>query len=138
MKKVLVAVDGSEASLKGAKTALELARDLRAEVILAYVVPPLVLPGDAPWAPLEEIHEAEVKRGEQVLSEIAARLGAPSTRRLVRLGSPAETLCELADLEQADMVVVGSTGKGAVKRLLLGSTADRVVHISQRPVLVVH
>jgi nucleotide-binding universal stress UspA family protein len=137
MKKILVAVDGSEASMKGVRSALDLGSKLNAAVQLAYIVPPLVLPGDAPWAPLEEIHEAEVRRGEQVLAEVATRLGAPDVQRVVKVGPPAETLAELAETEQVDLLVVGSTGKGAVKRLLVGSTADRVVHICTRPVLIV-
>jgi nucleotide-binding universal stress UspA family protein len=138
MRKLLVAVDGSPASLKGARTAESLARALGAEVVFLYVVPPVVLPGDAPFAPLEEIHEAEARRGAQILSEMAAGLGIPAIVQLVKVGPPAETIAEVAELEDADMVVVGSTGKGAVKRLLVGSTADRVVHICRRPVLVVH
>lgn len=138
MKKVLVAVDGSPASLHGAEVALKLAQPFGAEVILIYVVPPMVLPGDAPWAPLEEIHEAEQRRGEHLLTETAAKLGNPPVRKMVKVGPPAETLAEVAEAEQVDVVAVGSTGKGAVKRLLVGSTADRLVHICTRPVLVVH
>jgi nucleotide-binding universal stress UspA family protein len=138
MKKLLVAVDGSEASLKGASTAQSLARELGAQLVFVYVVPPIVLPGDAPFAPLVEINEAEVKRGERLLAEAARSLGAPDIAQVVKVGPPAETIAEVAEVEGADMVVVGSTGKGAVKRLLVGSTADRLVHICQRPVLVVH
>jgi nucleotide-binding universal stress UspA family protein len=137
MKKLLVAVDGSEASIKGARTALTLAQQLGAEVQLVYVVPPLVMPGDAPWAPLEDIQTAETNRGEAILTQVIEKLGSPQVRRLVKVGPPAETLAELAELEAVDMVVVGSTGKGAVQRLLVGSTTDRLVHICRRPVLVV-
>ena len=58
-----------------------------------------------------------------------------STRSV--LGPAAETISELADAEGYDLVVVGSTGKGAVKRMLLGSVADRLVHTCTKPVLVV-
>jgi len=138
MRKVLVAVDGSEASVHGAQAALKVAQPFGAEVILIFVVPPMLLPGDAPWAPIDEIHEAEERRGERVLHETVAKLGNPKVRTLVKIGPPAETIAEVAEAEEVDMVAVGSTGKGAVKRLLVGSTADRLVHICTRPVLVVH
>jgi nucleotide-binding universal stress UspA family protein len=57
------------------------------------------------------------------------------TRAVV--GPPVETIASVAEDEAYDLVAVGSTGKGAVKRLLLGSTADRLVQLSTRPVLVV-
>lgn len=138
MKNLLVAVDGSEPSLKGARTALEYARPFAAKVTLVYVVPPVVLPGDAPWAPLDELHQAELARGQQVLAKAVEALGSPAVGCVVKLGPPAETLAELAEAQAADMVVVGSRGLNAVKRLLVGSVADRLVHICQRPVLVVH
>ena len=137
MKNLLVAVDESEASLKGARTALTLADALGARVSLLFVVPPMLLPGDAPWAPVEEIHEAELRRGMAVLTQIARELGRKDLELLVKIGPPAEIIAEVAEMNQADLVVVGSTGKGAVKRLLVGSCADRLVHICARPVLVV-
>jgi len=138
MKHLIVAVDGSEPSLKGARTALEYAKPFGAKVTFVYVVAPTVMPGDAPWAPLDELHQAELARGQQVLGRAVEALGSPAVGCVVKLGPPAETIAELADVQGADMVVVGSRGLGAVKRLLVGSVADRLVHICQRPVLVVH
>lgn len=137
MENVLIAVDGSEASLQGAAKGLELARAFGAQASLLYVVPPVVMPADAPWAPMDDILKAELQRGQQVVTETAAALGAPEARLEVRVGSPAETIVEVAEALAADVIVVGSTGKGAVKRLFVGSVADRLVHISSRPVLVV-
>lgn len=139
MKRVLVAVDGSEASLKGARKALELAKVFGADVTFVYVVAPMIMPGDAPWAPVDDIHEAELRRGEHVLAEAIGALNAGvKVDAVVKVGAPGETITEVAEELDADCVVVGSTGKGAVKRLLVGSTADRLVHICARPVLVVH
>lgn len=139
MKKILVAVDGSDASLKGAKTAFQLADPLGARVTLVTVVPPMILPGDAPWAPMDEINRAELQRGERVLTETLATLGRTTLNvgTRVLLGPIAETLAELAQAEDFDAVVVGSVGKGAVKRMLIGSVADRLVHTCLKPVLVV-
>ncbi|GMU63618.1 MAG: hypothetical protein AMXMBFR34_53810 [Myxococcaceae bacterium] len=138
MKQVIVAVDGSEPSLKGARLALEYAKPFGAKVTLVYVVPPVVLPGDAPWAPLDELHQSELARGQKVLAGVVEALGSPAVSCVVKLGPPAELVAEQAEVMDADLVVVGSRGLGAVKRLLVGSVADRLVHICQRPVLVVH
>jgi nucleotide-binding universal stress UspA family protein len=138
MKHVIVAVDGSEPSLKGARTALEYAQPFGAKVTLVYVVAPAVMPGDAPWAPLDELHQAELARGQQLLGKAVEALGSPTVSCMVKLGPPAETIAQIAEAQAADMVVVGSRGLGAVKRLLVGSVADRLVHVCTRPVLVVH
>jgi nucleotide-binding universal stress UspA family protein len=139
MKKILVATDGSDAALKGARAAFELARPFGAQVTVLAVVPPIVLPGDAPWAPLDEIHQGELKRGERVVSETLAALGetALNVSTRVMLGPVAETITEVAESGAFDLVVLGSHGKGTVKRVLLGSVADRVMHLCTRPVLIV-
>lgn len=138
MKRILVAVDGSDASVRAARFSLALAGEQGAAVTLAYVVPPMIVPGDAPWAPVTEIRAEDQRRGLRLLDEILAALDRPAADTLVRIGPPAETLADTAACEGFDLIVVGSSGKGAVKRLLVGSTADRLVHISPRPVLVVH
>jgi nucleotide-binding universal stress UspA family protein len=137
MKTILVAVDGSEASLKGARVALEMAGPLGAQVALVYVVPPLFIPGDAAYAPMDDLYEIERKRGERVMEEVVKALGGAALKTFVKTGPPSETVCELARAEGSSLIVVGSTGKGAVKRLFVGSTADRLVHIAPCNVLVV-
>lgn len=136
MKKILVGVDGSEVSVRAAAQAFELAKAHKGSVTLAYVLPPFAVPVDAAWAPLAEIQAAETQRGAQVLAEVRASLGNPECLEIVKIGPPAETLAELAQAEGFDLVVVGSTGKGMVRRILVGSTADRLVHVSSKPVLV--
>lgn len=137
MKNLLIAVDESDAAFKAAQLTLPLADALGARVSLLLVVPPMIMPGEAPFAPLEEIHRAETRRGLDLLQAIARRLGRDSLDLIVKIGPPAETIVEVAEINGADLVVVGSTGKGAVKRMLVGSTADRVVHLCSKPVLVV-
>jgi nucleotide-binding universal stress UspA family protein len=56
--------------------------------------------------------------------------------QIIESGAPAETICAQAEERNADLVVVGSRGMGAVGRWLLGSVSDRVVHLSKRPVVV--
>jgi nucleotide-binding universal stress UspA family protein len=136
MKKILVAVDGSEAAIHAARTAMELAEKFHGEVTLAYVVPQVLLPADVPFAAGKFAEEA-VKAGEILLEQTAKELGQPGLRRVCLTGSPAERLTDLAEAENFDLIVVGSKGRGAVSRMLVGSTTDRLVHISRKPVLVV-
>lgn len=136
MENVLAAVDGSEESLRAARLALELAGPYGAKLTLLRVVPPIVLPGDAPWTSLAEIEAAELEGAEAEVRAVKQQLGVDA-QTMVKRGPPPETIVEVARGLKDCLVVVGSRGKGAVKRLLLGSVADRVVHLSHGPVMVV-
>ncbi len=136
MKKILVAVDGSAASLHAARTALELAAPTGAEVHLVHVVPPAFVPPEVPFGVTPWTEEA-MKAGERLLEDTVKELGNPKVARHNLAGSPAERVADLADQEQVDLVVVGSKGRGAVSRVLIGSVTDRIVHICKKPVLVV-
>jgi nucleotide-binding universal stress UspA family protein len=136
MKKILVAVDGSEASLHAAQLAATLARPSDGELTLVHVVAPTFMPPEVPFGVSPFTEEAS-KLGEQALDATQAALGYANTKRLNVMGSPAEVLADLAEQGNFDMVVVGSKGRGAVSRVLVGSVTDRLVHICKRPVLVV-
>ena len=58
-------------------------------------------------------------------------------RAVLRTGSPASTIAEMARQEGADLIVVGSHGRAGLDRLILGSVAERVVRLASGPVLVV-
>lgn len=137
ISKILVGLDGSEASLRAARMAQTIAKATEAKLTLAYVVVPVLPPSGAPWAPLEELMQAEREAGAQILRDAVKALGDPLLHTELWMGAPAEVLTEQAKLEGYSLLVAGSTGKGAVRRVLVGSTCDRLVHISQVPVLIV-
>jgi nucleotide-binding universal stress UspA family protein len=136
MKKILAAVDGSIPSIHAARLGLELARAMGATLTLIHVTPSVILPGDVALTPLPNLREAELAYGAGVLQDVAVVLEG-KVERLNLLGSPAEVIADTAMDQGFDLVVVGNKGRGAVSRVLLGSVADRLTHISKRPVLVV-
>lgn len=135
MKKILVAVDGSEASMHALRTASTLASALRAGLTLVHVVPPTFVPPEVPFG-VQPWTEEAIKAGELLL-EGAAKEAGVACERLNLTGSPAERLADVAESQAFDLVVVGSKGRGAVARMLIGSVTDRLVHICKRPILVV-
>jgi nucleotide-binding universal stress UspA family protein len=140
MRRILVGVDGSPASHKAARLAAEIAGRFDARLTLAYVVPRLLLPPDAYGLTVAEVEAEHRSHADEVLAAARAELGEAGAAAEVSVlyGPPAEALVEAADAAEADLVVLGSHGRGAVARVLLGSTTDRVVHLCPRPVLVVH
>lgn len=136
MKKILVAIDGSGSSAHAARAAFDIAAKTGGEVTLVHVVPQVLIPAEVPFA-AGQLAEEAVKSGEFLLEQTAKELGQPNLRRICLTGSAAERIADLAETEGFDLIVVGSKGRGAVSRMLVGSTTDRVVHISKKPVLVV-
>jgi nucleotide-binding universal stress UspA family protein len=133
---ILVGVDGSEPSLTAARMAARLAEATHSRLVLVYVVPPLVAASELLTYPAGLFQKLE-DEGRAQLSHVAEALGQANAERVVIQGLPAEMLVRIAEERHAEMIVVGSRGRGAVARMLLGSVADRVVHTAGRPVLVV-
>ncbi|MDP3152693.1 MAG: universal stress protein [Archangium sp.] len=136
MKKLLAAVDGSEASMHALRKALEIGDKMGAEVTIAHVVPNAFIPAEIPFD-AGRLAEESMRAGEVLLTQASAEVARPNLGRVCLRGSPAEAIAELAETGHYDLVVVGSKGRGAVSRMLVGSITDRIVHISKRPVLVV-
>jgi len=140
MRRVLVAIDGSEAAVRAARMGADVAARFGAKVTLAYVVPRLLLPPDVYGLTVEEVEREQSGHGQEVLRTAFVALSGLGVEVDTRVlsGPPAETLAEAAAAPDVDLVVVGSRGQGAVKRVLLGSVSDRLVHICPKPILVVH
>lgn len=139
MKKILVGVDGSEASLKAAKWAVDLASATGAAVTYAYSIVPVVYPAEMMWVPTIEFERAQQEAAAKLLNqtrEQTAQQGV-NIENITLHGSAAEAMADEAKAKAYDLLVVGSRGHGAVKRILMGSVASRLVHICERPVLVV-
>jgi nucleotide-binding universal stress UspA family protein len=137
--KILLATDGSKDAELAAKAAVDLSKRTGAEVHVVYAwrplphyaYPSLVPEGYQP--PYEEgarkILEAQVGRIEEAGISVAEA-------HLVT-GRPADAILDLGDQIGAGLIVVGSRGLGPVKRLLVGSVSESIVHHAKCPVLVV-
>lgn len=135
---ILVAVDGSPHSLKGAKEAARIAKAIGAKLEVAYVLPPILLSESVYADTIKKIDEANKAEAEAIFAKAREAIGSGVQVDTVMLnGAPAEALSDLAQAERFWGVVIGAKGHSAVSRMLLGSVTDRLVHISHKPVLVV-
>lgn len=140
MKRILVAIDGSDYSARALELALTIANKFEAELLLAYALPPVPIVGEPTMVNLSEIQQQQEEFGNKLLAEqteVAIKRGAKATGRLL-LGPAAEALAALAASEHVDLTVVGSRGRNAVARLLLGSVSTRLIQLCKNPILVVH
>jgi nucleotide-binding universal stress UspA family protein len=130
-KTIVLALDGSEGSRRAIPIATELAKRDKARVVLVHVTERVPQPG-ATSPPGEGAMLAEL---EKQLS--AERIDTEVKGASVGLGGPAVPIAEIANQEDADLIVVGTRGRGAVTGVLLGSVTQRLLHIAHRPVLAV-
>lgn len=138
IKTIIVAVDGSAPAEKAVDLATKIAGPTGARLLLLHVAEPIHLPRER-YAEFVAQLEANQQREEQaILDEAMKRAEAYGVRAQTRsiTGPVAESIADLAAEEQADLVVVGSRGQGAVARVFLGSVSDRLVHICKASVLV--
>jgi nucleotide-binding universal stress UspA family protein len=138
-EKILVATDGSEQAARATRRAAELAGKLGAELHLIHVwEPPVVFrPEMRGYSALyERIEQDARKLLEEEVERIRAS-GATVVRSHLRMGRPDVEILAVAEETGAGMVVVGSRGLGGIRRALMGSVSDSVVHHAHCPVLVV-
>ena len=131
MKKILVAYDGGEASLKALETAATLASALEATVSVVSVVP--VHGGRLgvdPWDD-SEVHAKELTEARRLLHDrgIEAELLEP-------IGDPAATIERIAREGEYDTIVVGSRGLNAIERVLQGSVSEHVATHANATVVI--
>jgi nucleotide-binding universal stress UspA family protein len=140
MKKILIATDGSESTHQALEFGFELAEEQGAMPIVVHVAPAVeILPYASFAAPASTVpHELEANDHAPLkeAAELAAQRGLEIKTELL-LGNPADEIVALADTIEADLIVVGSRGHGAIASVLLGSVSRAVLHESRRPVLVV-
>lgn len=139
--KILLAVDGSPVSLRGAEEVVRLARDMKSEPDLhvVYVHPPIPLDFATRHVGREAVEAYYRDEGEAVLKAPMAVLTAADLMpvRHLHVGPPADVILQLAGELGCDLICLGRHGRGTVADLLLGSVANRVVQRAPMPVLLV-
>ena len=139
MKNILIATDGSAASQQAVQLGLELSEEQGAVAVLVHVAPAVdVVPmggfgltGGIPhelnrsdWSPLNDAFALAMEHGIEAKTEMLR-------------GDAADEIVAYADTIDADLIVVGSRGHGAIASALLGSVSRAVLREAHRPVLVV-
>jgi nucleotide-binding universal stress UspA family protein len=144
--KILVPTDGSKPARKSVEYAVEFARQTGATIVLLSVVDksafvPQAIPAAAASARIMEPIEDYLTHAAQSYLEEAKKVcldaGVPS-KRVVRIGHPAEGIVKEAQKSNVDLIIIGSHGRSALKAAVLGSVTFGVISKeSTIPVLVV-
>jgi nucleotide-binding universal stress UspA family protein len=118
-KKVLIATDGSATAAHAAGIGIDVAKASKAEALI--------------------LHVGDPKDGKKVLSKVEKDLAASKVKlhTMSVSGDPADMICEVAEKEGVDLIVVGNKGMTGAKRFLLGSVPNQVSHHSPCNVLIV-
>lgn len=144
---ILVPVDGSPASEAALESAVALARaDRPTRLVLVRVVPsPLdvgTLYGVPKVRPGGEAAQRRKEEARRYLEQVSERLPGDELEgvelRVMEASSAAEGVIEAARLSAADLLVLSSTGRGGLGRVVLGSVADKIIRGATPPALVVH
>ena len=142
---IICGVDGSADARAALQVAVDLAKRLELRLVVAHVAEPAYIPyaAAAPFgrtaghhAVMEEM-ETQEENAERLLEEVVAAAGLVDAEHRASVGLPAERLADLADEEDAELIVVGSRGRGAFKAAFLGSVSNALVGVARCPVLIV-
>lgn len=136
-EKILVAVDHSDAATRVLNAALELASLSHAEVWVLHLREREPLGKTGLLMSAESRDEADEAVTAAVETLTKAGVKAHGTVRSTVFGYAAREIMNDAQEHDAGVIVMGSRGRGDLAGLVLGSTAHKVIHLADRPVLVV-
>lgn len=135
VRRILLATDLSASSEAATDQALELARALRADLLIVSVIDPAA-PTRGPHLARMDQRRA-VREGAAQALVVRGRLVGVRVSFLVWEGEPGPAIIDAAASERADLIVVGTRGRSRVERMVLGSVSDHVVRNARCPILIV-
>lgn len=138
--KILVPTDGSEFAKKAQMHALFLAGISGAEIVAVSVMENNFvngLPLDDEVYQLNQILKEQSEENLKEFDELNDNTDLKITH-VIKEGSPANAILEVAKEEEIDLIVMGSSGKSGFDRFIMGSVADKVVNSAKCAVLVIH
>jgi nucleotide-binding universal stress UspA family protein len=138
-KKILVPTDGSEFAKKAQKHALFLANVTGAEIVAVTVTENNFVSGLPLDDEVYQLNQILKERSEENLKEFD-ELNEYDLKinHVIKEGSPAKCILEVAQEENVDLIVMGSSGKSGFDRFIMGSVADKVVNSAKCAVLIIH
>ncbi|KUK45428.1 MAG: universal stress protein [Methanothrix sp.] len=143
-RKILIATDGSDRSMKSSRHGVKLAKSLGSDVLVLHVINEMAI--SKVIASLlrkgtseEDLRETLKASAERIVAEVA-KMGEASGVRvepLIREGDPASRILDAARVENVDLILMGSHGEGGITKRLIGSVAQKVLNWSDAPVMIV-
>ncbi len=139
LKKILVAIDGSQPSQRALDMGAQIAEKFDAVLVLIYVIRDMQLPESLrQMAEVELVQESRLttlqKIGQTILAEAATRArkqGAKDVRNEVRPGDPAGAILRYVAENGVDLIIMGSRGLGDMESMLLGSVSRKVSNLAK-------
>ncbi|MBK7629896.1 MAG: universal stress protein [Ignavibacteriales bacterium] len=139
INKVLVPIDFSDYSKSALKYAVNFAKSFNAEVILVYVVEPIIYPPDFSMGQIAmpSINTDWDNRAKEELDKLAKNeiTGPNKVKTILKTGKPFVEIIETAKEENVDLIIIATHGHSGVEHILFGSTAEKVVRKAPCPVL---
>jgi nucleotide-binding universal stress UspA family protein len=138
MRNVLIPVDGSKHALAAVKHAIKLAQAGITTKIHVLNVQPVVVPL-SDFYDYELIEKAQHDEAERALQSACKLLDKAAIQytKATKIGTIANVIVEYAKAHKCTMIVMGTRGMGALSKLIVGSTSNRVVHLAKIPVTLV-
>ena len=139
IKKVLVPIDFSDYSKSALKYAVNFAKSFNADIILIYVVEPIIYPPDFSMGQIAmpSINTEWDDRAKDELQKLAKSEIAEiaNVKTIIKTGKPFVEIIETAKEEDIDLIIIATHGHSGVEHILFGSTAEKVVRKAPCPVL---
>jgi nucleotide-binding universal stress UspA family protein len=140
----LLCTDGSELATNAIRQSLALLATPARTIVLSVAQPidPSLVTGTGfaggvmTFDEKNDFVEAQRSAAQQAIDELVGALGLEGAEGVVAVGEPGYEICQAADSLAASVVVLGTHGRGGIKRAIMGSTSDYVVRHCHCPVLV--
>lgn len=140
ISKIIVPTDFSPPAEQALKYAIELAKKTKAAIILLHInqvaMVDASMPAETYQYLVKEIEEMTVEGLDKLSKNLLIPSGVSFTTE-TKYGFVAEEICQLAKNEEADLIIMGTTGASGVAEILIGSNAASVVANSTVPILVI-
>lgn len=133
--RILIPTDGSQPARRAAETGVDLAREHDATVQALYVIDPVY----AEEAGSQKVSDALQRKAERTVGELAelAESAGLAAETEVRTGTAYDEIIDASEDLDSDVIVMGTHGRTGLGRYLLGSVTQKVVRLSDVPVLTV-
>ena len=137
--KILLPTDGSEFSEHEVERAIKALSDDGEIIILSVAIK---LEATTPFHSKKNVakmNKGFLEEAHENVNHMASRFdNRVNVRKMVKIGIPSDTIVEVAEEEDVDLIIIAASGKSGLHKFFIGSVAERVLKTTERDVLLIH